>query len=76
MTTRGKQIAVVVAITAALALPKRVPCECPGREPCERRDELGRICRPTDLEPLGVYLIELVAHRDLRIAYDSWLDCG
>jgi len=75
MTTRGKHIAAAIAIVAALALPKRVPCEHPGRERCDVRDDIGQICTPTDLEPLGVYLIELVSRRDVRIAYRTWLDC-
>jgi hypothetical protein len=74
MTTRGKRIALVLGIVAALALPKKVPCEVPGRE-CSVHDDLGRTCQRTDLEPLGVYLIELASGGDVPIWYRNWLDC-
>ena len=74
MTTRGKRIALVLGIVGALSLPKKVPCEVPGRD-CAVQDELRRTCMRTDLEPLGVYLIELVTGGDAPIAYKNWLDC-
>jgi hypothetical protein len=75
MTTRGKRIAFAIAIVAVLALPKRVPCECPGRDRCAHVDEIGRRCTPTDMEPLGVYLLELAVRRDVAIAYSTFDDC-
>lgn len=76
MTTRGKRIALVVGILAALALPKRVRCEWPGATRCDHRDPvLGRTCERTDLEPFGVYLAELGLGRDLPIAYATFDDC-
>jgi len=74
MTTRGKRIALVVGIVAALALPKKVPCEVPGRE-CSVHDDIGRTCMRTDLEPFGVFLIEWLARGDVPLAYQNWLDC-
>lgn len=73
MTTRGKRIAALVAIVAVMALPKKVPCEVPGRD-CTVHDH-GRTCQVTDLEPLGAYLVEYLAGRDTPFAYRTWLDC-
>jgi hypothetical protein len=75
MTSRGRRIAFVLGVVGALSLPKQVPCEVPGRACRDVRDDIGRLCTPTDLEPFGVYLIELVSHRDVRIAYRSGLEC-
>ena len=75
MTSRGRRIAFFLGVTGALSLPTRVPCEVPGRACSEVRDELGHYCTPADLEPLGVYLLELVVRRDIAIAYRSGPDC-
>jgi hypothetical protein len=74
MTPRGKQIAAFFGIALAMSLPKRVPCERPGRT-CSVLGPDQRACRPTDMEPFGVYLLELVTGRDLPIAYSTDLDC-
>jgi hypothetical protein len=75
MTTRGKRIALVLGILGALALPKKVPCEVPGRDCAVHDKDAGRTCMRTDLEPLGVYVIELATGGDVPIAYRTWLDC-
>jgi hypothetical protein len=73
MTTRGRQTAALFGVLVAIALPKQVPCEIPG-ETCEViRDH--RACQPTDVEPLGVYAIEWMLHRDLPIAYSHRVQC-
>jgi hypothetical protein len=74
MTTSGRRNAALFGIALALALPKQVPCEVPGRA-CEVRGPDGQHCRPVDVEPLGVYAIEWVSGRDLPIAYSQRLDC-
>ena len=74
MTSRGKRIAALVAVLAVMALPKKVPCEVPGRD-CSVHDDRGRTCEMTDLEPFGVYLIEYLAGRDVSVAYRTWLEC-
>ena len=73
MTYSARRWAFAFGVTLALSLPKRVPCEIPGAT-CEvMRDH--RSCQPTDVEPLGVYVVEWLAHRDLPIAYSHRLDC-
>ena len=73
MTTRGRQTAALFGVLVAIALPKQVPCEIPG-DTCEViRDH--RACQPTDVEPLGVYAIEWILHRDLPIAYSHRVQC-
>lgn len=73
MTTRGRQTAALFGVLLAAALPKQVPCEVPNST-CEVvRDH--RSCQTTDVEPLGVYAIEWILHRDLPIAYSTRLEC-
>ena len=74
MTTTGRRNAALFGIALALALPKQVPCEVPGRS-CEVRAPDGRYCKPVDVEPLGVYAIEWLGGSDLPIAYTQRLDC-
>ena len=50
MTPRGKQLAAFFGIALALSLPKKVPCETPGRT-CSVLGPGQRACRPTDMEP-------------------------
>lgn len=74
MTTSGRRNAALFGIALALALPKQVECEVPGRT-CEVRDEDGRSCRTVDVEPFGVFIVEWLTGRDLPIAYGQHLDC-
>ena len=76
---QGRELAIIMekkdaSIALALSLPKKVPCETPGRT-CSVLGPGQRACRPTDMEPFGVYLIERVTGRDLPIAYSTELDC-
>jgi hypothetical protein len=74
MTTRGTRIALLIAVAIGLALPKRVDCSYPGAT-CNHTGARGRSCTGYQIEPLGFYLIELVAHRDVGFAYETGDDC-
>ena len=73
MTSSGRRWAFFIGVFIALALPKRVDCGYPGGD-CKTIGE-GRTCAPYEVEPLGFYLIELVAGRDVGFAYSSGDDC-
>jgi hypothetical protein len=76
MSTRGKQIAALVALGAALWLPKRVECGYPGAAgQCARSGPFHLVCRRVELEPVGLYLIELIAERDVGFAYSVTEEC-
>ena len=64
MTTRGTRLAVAFAFAIAFCLPKRVNCGWPGGE-CTK---LGS-CSEYEVEPLGLYAIEALVHRDVGFAY-------
>lgn len=74
MTTRGTRIAFTLAVVIGLALPKRVECGYPGAT-CGHAGNGRTLCTRYEIEPLGVYLFELVAQRDVRFAYESGDDC-
>ncbi|TMQ05104.1 MAG: hypothetical protein E6J91_41505 [Deltaproteobacteria bacterium] len=74
MTTRGTRIAFAIAAVIALALPKRVECGYPGAT-CGHAGRWRTICSRYEIEPLGLYLVELVAQRDVGFAYESGDDC-
>jgi hypothetical protein len=75
MTTRGRRIAFTIGAMIAFALPKRVDCGYPeGR--CEHAGaHRGELCTPYEVEPWGLYLIELALDRDVGFAYTSGDDC-
>ena len=74
MTTSGRRNAALFGIAIALALPKEVPCEVPGRS-CAIHRPYGQICRPVDVEPLAVFMIEWLTGRDLPLAYSHRIEC-
>ncbi len=74
MTSRGKLITGVVALIALLLLPMKVPCGYPGGK-CGRKGEFGLLCKPYELEPLGLYLIEKLVDGDVGFAYRKGEDC-
>jgi hypothetical protein len=74
MTWRGRRIAFFLAIAAAIAIPKRIPCRFPG-EDCEQIVKDKQLCSQFETEPFGVYLIEYVIGRDVGIRYSEELDC-
>jgi hypothetical protein len=74
MTTRGTRIAFAIAVVLALLLPKRVDCGHPGAT-CGHAGRWRTICTDFEIEPVGFYVIELIAHRDLGFAYATGEDC-
>lgn len=74
MTSRGKRITAVIAIMIAFFLPKHVDCGYPdGR--CNHEGMFRQTCTPYELEPLGLFLIEKLAHRNVGFAYTSGETC-
>jgi hypothetical protein len=74
MTTRGKRIAALFACIVLFLLPKHVDCGYPdGR--CGHPGVLGHFCTEYELEPLGFYLLERIAERDVGFAYSSGETC-
>ena len=71
MSSRGKQIAALIAILIVLFLPKRVRCGYPGAPDCSRPGALWMQCTMSELEPLGLYAIELVVRSDVGFAYST-----
>jgi hypothetical protein len=74
MSTRGTRIAFAFAILIALALPKRVECSFPGGT-CGHAGRWRTTCTEYEIEPLGFYLLELAARRDVGFAYSRGEDC-
>ena len=74
MTTSARRNAAFFGIALALALPKQVECEVPGRS-CAIHRPHGVICKPVDVEPLGVFMIEWVVGSDLPVAYSQRIEC-
>lgn len=74
MTARGKQLAALIAMVCALALPKRVECGYPGGR-CETQASFGRTCSWSELEPFGFYLIEALVKSDVGFAYSTRAEC-
>jgi len=74
MSTRGTRIAFAFAILLALALPKRVECRFPGGI-CGHAGRWRTTCTEYEIEPLGLYLIELAVERDVGFAYSTGEDC-
>lgn len=74
MSSSGKRLAAGFALVCLLFLPKRVECGWPGAE-CARPAPFRQVCRMHELEPLGFYLLELVARRDVGFAYSAADKC-
>lgn len=74
LSSRGKQIAALIALFLMLFLPKRVECGYPGGR-CTREGPFRLQCKAYELEPLGFYLIELLVERDVGFAYSTGEDC-
>jgi hypothetical protein len=74
MSTRGTRFAFAIAVVIAFLLPKHVECSYPGAS-CGHAGKWRTICSDFEIEPLGFYVIELVAHRDIGFAYSTGDDC-
>lgn len=74
MSTRGTRIAFALAVVIACLLPKRVDCGYPGAT-CGHAGRWRTTCTDYEIEPLGFYVIELIAKRDVGFAYSSGDDC-
>lgn len=74
MTTRGTQITLAIAALLVLLLPRWVPCGYPGGA-CARPGILATTCTPYEVEPMVVYLLELVVDRNLGPRYATGEEC-
>jgi hypothetical protein len=74
MSTRGTRIAFVIAIVLVGLLPKRTECSYPGAT-CGHAGRWRTTCTDFEIEPLGLYLLELVVKRDVGFAYSTGEDC-
>lgn len=74
MSSNGKRLAALFGIAIAFFLPKHVECGFPGAA-CSHAGPFKLVCRDYEMEPLGFFLLESVAHRDLGFAYSSGEDC-
>jgi hypothetical protein len=75
MTSRGKRIALLVALIVLFFLPKHVECGYPDAPDCGHNAILHQYCKYYELEPVGFWLIEKVAHRNVGFAYSSGETC-
>ncbi|HEX2692091.1 MAG TPA: hypothetical protein VHN14_36025 [Kofleriaceae bacterium] len=74
MSTRGTRLAFLIAVGIALLLPKRVECGYPGAT-CGHPGIWRTSCTSFEIEPLGLYVIELLAERNVGFAYATGEDC-
>ena len=74
MSTRGTHLTFAFAVVIALLLPKHVECGYPGAS-CNRAGKWRTICSDFEMEPLGIYLVELALRRDVGFAYSTGEDC-
>jgi len=75
MTSSGRQLAFLIAVLIAFALPKHVECGFPSATSCGIRHG-KELCTPYEVEPWGFYLLENLMRRDIGFAYSSGDDCG
>ena len=75
MTSRGKAFAGVLALIILFFLPKHVECGYPDGRCRPRVGMFRQQCTPYEVEPLGLYAIEKLAHRDVGFAYTTGETC-
>lgn len=75
MTSRGKRLAALFAGVVLFMLPKHVECGFPGARCEPHKVEFRGMCKSWELEPVGFYLIEKLADRDVGFAYSHGEDC-
>ena len=74
MTSRGKRIALVVALIILFFLPKHVECGFPDAQ-CGHSEILHQYCKYYEVEPVGFWLLEKAAGKDVGFAYSSGEAC-
>jgi len=74
MTSSGKRIAAMIGIAIAFLLPRHVECGYPGGT-CSHVNAAHRLCTSYEMEPLGFWVIELIASQDVGFAYATGEDC-
>lgn len=68
-------VAIAVALVLAiLAIPVKQRCGAPGLSCTTAVDERGNIHYYYEVEPLGVYLAEIITGSNIRIYYSSGED--
>jgi hypothetical protein len=65
---------VVVLVIAALALPVKQRCGAPGYSCATALDARGYVHYYYEVEPLGVYLAEIITGSNIRFFYKSGED--
>ncbi len=61
----------VASVLAALAIPIKVRCGAPGYACATAVDAQGNVHYYYEVEPLGVYLAEIVTGSNIRLYYRS-----
>lgn len=74
MTSRGRQLAGIIALIILFFLPKHVECGYPDGH-CGKTGMLHLLCKPYEIEPLGLFAIELLAKRNVGFAYSAGETC-
>jgi hypothetical protein len=64
----------VVLVIAALAIPIKVRCGAPGYSCATAVDTQGNVHYYYEVEPLGVYLVEIITGSNIRFYYQSGED--
>jgi hypothetical protein len=63
-----------VLVIAALAIPIKARCGAPGYSCATAVDAQGNVHYYYEVEPLGVYLIEIITGSNIRFYYQSGED--
>lgn len=66
----------VVVLLAVLALPIKQRCGAPGHSCASTVDSDGKIHSYYEIEPVGVYLAEIVTGANITLFYTSGEDLG
>lgn len=64
----------VVLLIAALAIPIKARCGAPGYSCATAVDAQGNVHYYYEVEPLGVYLVEIITGSNIRLYYQSGED--
>jgi hypothetical protein len=64
-------VLVVMLLLAALAIPVKQRCGAPGYSCTSTLDEQGNVHYYYEVEPLGVYLAEILTGSNIRFYYTS-----